>query len=182
MLILQTVADLSSSCVLVFELEDWWRRHIHTYLNTGPYYAAVISSHGYPAGNDTYLGQFNCIRNMNLGVYRTYTLITNSPFHDQQEEVGDGEGRQLFKTLLTLFSLKLQENYLIQISSYFWADTKAQPVFLLAYEGMVASLQPFWLNLKWIFTSCTSNMHLHPDIDTVGLHISVVVKCCFTCI
>ena len=132
----------------MFELEDRNRGGTYIDLNTGPYYAAVISSHGYPAGNDTYLARFNSIRNMNLGVYITYTLITDTPFHDQQVEVGDGEGRQFFETLLTPFSLKHQKNYLIQFSSYYWADTKVQPVFLLAYEGMIPSLLPFWLNLR----------------------------------
>ena len=118
-MILQTLADLSSSCVLVFELEDQSGGGTYIDLNTRPYYAAVISSHGYPAGNDTYLGRFNYICNMNLRVHITYTLITNTPFHDHQVEVGYGEGRQFFKTLLAPFSLKHQENYLIQISSHF---------------------------------------------------------------
>ena len=142
-------------------------------MNTGPYYANVKSSHGYPAANGTYLGRFNYILNMNSGVYITYTLITNKPLHEQQIEVKDGEGSQVFKTLLSPFSLKHQKNRFIRISSVFWADAKAQSVFLLAYEGMAASPLPFWLSLRQIFTSCTLYMHPHPHIDTV--HVSVVV-------
>ena len=78
MLILKNVVYMSSYCVfLVFQLEDQSGGGTYIDLNTGPYYAAVISSHGYPAGNDTYLGRFNYILNMNSGVYITYTLITN---------------------------------------------------------------------------------------------------------
>ena len=153
----------------MFELEDRNRGGTYIDLDTGPYYAAVISSHGYPAGNDTYLGRFNYILNMNLGVYITYTLLTNTPFHDQQVEVGDGEGSQVFKALLSPFSLKHQKNRPIRISSFFWAE--AQPVFLLAYEGRAASLLPFWLSLRSIFTSCTLYMHPHPHIDTVNVYV-----------
>ena len=111
-------------------------------LNTGPYYAAVISSHGYPAGNDTDPGRYTVIKNMDLGVYITYTLITNTRLHDQKVKVLDGERSQAFEALLTPFSLKHQrKSGAIRIVSEYWADSKAQPVFLLAYEGMVAKLR-----------------------------------------
>ena len=80
---------------------------------------------------------------MDLGVYITYTLITNTRLHDQKLKVLDGEGSQAFEALLTPFSLKHQRKAgAIRIVSEYWADSKAQPVFLLAYEGMVAKLQP----------------------------------------
>ena len=84
----------------MFELEDRSRGGTYIDLHTGPYYAAVISSHGYPAGNDTYLGRFNSIRNMDLGVYITYTLITNTQLDDQQVSVLDGQRGQVFGTLI----------------------------------------------------------------------------------
>ena len=82
-------------CILVFQLEDQSGGGTYIDLHTGPYYAAVISSHGYPAGNDTYLGRFNYILNMNSGVYITYTLITNKPLHEQQIEVKDGDRKSV---------------------------------------------------------------------------------------
>ena len=56
-------------CFKVFELADDLGGRIYIDLNTGPYYAAVISSHGYPAGNDTKPIRANGITNMDQGVY-----------------------------------------------------------------------------------------------------------------
>ena len=127
----------------MFELADDLGGRIYIDLNTGPYYAAVISSHGYPAGNDTNPMRANGITNMDQGVYITYTLITNIQLDDQQVSVLDGQRGQVFGTLLSPFSIKHQENRVILISSSFWADTKTHPVFLLAYKGMVATVPPF---------------------------------------
>ena len=120
----------------MFKLEDQSKGGTNIDLNTGPYHAAVISSHGCPVRNDAVLGQSNYIRNtgINFGVYIKYALITNTPPNDQHVKVEDGEGRQFFKTLLTPFSLKRQENSFIPISSGYWAPAKAQPVFLLWYH------------------------------------------------
>ena len=74
-----------------------------------PYYAAVISSFRYPAGTESDSGPSIYIRNMDIGVYVTYTLlITRTGLHDQDIEVSDGSVKKILKSsdLLSPFSIE----------------------------------------------------------------------------
>ena len=123
--------------ILVFEL----RGGKNIDLNSKPHYAAVISSSGYP-GNDTdEVPPQILIFNMDLGVYVTYTLITDTRLHHQAVKVSYGSEIQEFSTQLSPFSIKYQERRFIRVESeYYPPDATAHPVFLVFYEGMLTTL------------------------------------------
>ena len=131
--------------VLVFEL----RKTTDIDLDTKPYHAAVISSSGYPGNDTTFRPPAIYIFNMDLGVYVTFTLITDTQLHFQAVKVSYGSEIQEFSTLSSPFSIKYQER-LIEVKSEYYNSATAQgataqgatahPVFLVFYEGILTAL------------------------------------------
>ena len=110
-------------------------------LNSKPYYAAVISSSGYPGYDNDINPPYILILNMDLGVYVTFTLITDTQLHHQAVKVSYGSEIQEFSTLSSPFSIKYQERRFIKVQSeYYPPDATAHPVFLVFYEGMLTTL------------------------------------------